>query len=102
MLSDTDQDGIDDAWEQLFFGNLTTANSTSDYDRDGYTDLQEYLNNKNRSADPDGLSFDLSAANAAGGEGYEVVEKEGIINRALGIILNFLLSRERQSETVQP
>ncbi|MCI5167187.1 MAG: right-handed parallel beta-helix repeat-containing protein [Candidatus Electrothrix sp. GM3_4] len=102
MLADTDQDGIDDAWEMLFFGNLTTANSTSDYDRDGYSDVQEYLNNLHRHVDPDGTAFDLSAANEPGGEGYKVVEKENMINRALGTILNFLLSREKESETVQP
>ena len=102
MLADTDQDGIDDAWEQLFFGNLTTANSTSDYDKDGYSDVQEYLNNLHRHVDPEGASFDLSAANEPGGEGYKVVEKESMINRALGTILNFLLSREKEPETVQP
>jgi len=102
MMADTDQDGIDDAWEQLFFGNLTTANSTSDYDKDGYSDVQEYLNNLHRHVDPEGASFDLSAANEPGGEGYKVVEKESMINRALGTILNFLLSREKEPETVQP
>ncbi|MCI5227052.1 MAG: hypothetical protein D3918_10455, partial [Candidatus Electrothrix sp. AX2] len=60
------------------------------------------LNNQHRSVDPDGMSFDLSAANAAGGEGYEVVEKESIINRALGVILHFILSREKEPESVQP
>lgn len=47
---DTDADGISDAWEQTNFGSLTvgsTTNSASDYDRDGYTDLEEFLNGTN-------------------------------------------------------
>uniref|UniRef100_UPI0040566958 right-handed parallel beta-helix repeat-containing protein n=1 Tax=Candidatus Electronema sp. TaxID=2698783 RepID=UPI0040566958 len=71
MFEDSDRDGIDDSWELLFFGNLQTAGSSSDYDRDGYSDVQEYLNNRNHHLDPKGVSFDLTAANAPGGEGYE-------------------------------
>ena len=41
--ADTDGDGIADAWERTWFGNLTTANASSDYDHDGMTDLQECL-----------------------------------------------------------
>lgn len=41
--ADTDGDGIADAWELLHFGDLTIANSKSDFDHDGFTDLQEYL-----------------------------------------------------------
>jgi hypothetical protein len=40
---DSDGDGIADAWERTWFGNLTTANASSDYDHDGMTDHQEYL-----------------------------------------------------------
>lgn len=40
---DTDGDGIADAWELLHFGNLSTATSTSDANRDGVSDLQAYL-----------------------------------------------------------
>jgi len=50
VLADTDGDGIDDAWEMTWFGNLTTANATSDFDHDGITDLQEYLNGTNPTA----------------------------------------------------
>ncbi|MCI5163282.1 MAG: hypothetical protein D3917_14940, partial [Candidatus Electrothrix sp. AX5] len=101
MLADTDQDGIDDAWEQLFFGNLTTANSTSDYDRDGYSDVQEYQNNLHRQVDPDGTAFDLTGANKQGGEGYEeVIEKKKV--NFISAIINFLLSREKGTGAVQP
>ena len=40
---DADGDGIADAYEYLYFGNLTTANTTSSYLHDGTTDLQRYL-----------------------------------------------------------
>jgi len=45
--ADQDQDGMPDSWEQLQFGALGqgAANDTrSDFDQDGYTDLEEYLN----------------------------------------------------------
>ena len=45
--ADTDGDGIADAWEYAHFGNLTTANATSNFDGDPATDLQEYLADTN-------------------------------------------------------
>ena len=42
-IADTDGDGIADAWERQFFGNLTTATATSDADGDGASDKDEYL-----------------------------------------------------------
>jgi hypothetical protein len=44
---DADNDRILDAWEQQYFGTLSpgsTTASSSDFDRDGYTDVEEYLN----------------------------------------------------------
>lgn len=41
--TDTDGDGIADAWEQSIFGNLITATATSDFDKDGATDKNEYI-----------------------------------------------------------
>jgi len=44
---DTDQDGMADEWENLQFGNLdrgSSDDSSSDFDGDGYTDLEEYFN----------------------------------------------------------
>jgi hypothetical protein len=53
---DTDQDGMPDSWEQSMFGSgsQTLASASNDYDGDGYTDLEEYLNQKDGSpgADP--------------------------------------------------
>ena len=66
--ADVDNDGLPDAWEVDHFGNTTTANDKTDYDRDGYTDLQEYLNQA--TTDPAGGAYDPKLANAPGGTGY--------------------------------
>ena len=42
-VADSDGDGLPDNWERSFFPNLTTANATSDFDKDGTTDLAEYI-----------------------------------------------------------
>ena len=52
------------------FGDLSTANDKSDYDRDGYTDLQEFLNQSENKTDPTGGAYDPKLANAPGGTGY--------------------------------
>jgi hypothetical protein len=44
---DEDHDGMADAWETMHFGTLargSASDSSSDFDGDGYTDLEEYLN----------------------------------------------------------
>ncbi len=44
---DTDSDGMSDTWEQQMFQSLSRGSnvqSTSDYDSDGYTDVEEFLN----------------------------------------------------------
>ena len=69
-IPDGDDDGIPDDWEVLHFSDKTTANGKSDYDRDGYTDLQEYLNWANNETDPAGGVFDPELTNAPGGIGY--------------------------------
>jgi hypothetical protein len=68
---DSDGDGINDNWEMYYFGNLTTANRSSDFDRDGYSDLQEYLNNLNGETDPNGGVYNPKVKNASGGTGYD-------------------------------
>ncbi len=40
---DTDSDGLADSWETNYFGNLTTANGSSDFNLDGFSDLKAYL-----------------------------------------------------------
>ncbi|MBK1791018.1 glycosyl hydrolase family 18 protein [Persicirhabdus sediminis] len=42
-LVDSDNDTIDDGWEILWFGNLTTATKTSNFDGDELTDIAEYF-----------------------------------------------------------
>ncbi len=41
--NDSDEDGIDDEWELNHFGNLD-RDGTGDYDNDGISDLDEFLN----------------------------------------------------------
>ncbi len=40
---DSDGDGIADWWEYTYFGDLTTADKTTDFDDDGLSDYYEYL-----------------------------------------------------------
>lgn len=40
---DSDGDGIADAWEMQWFGNLSTATITSDQDHDGVSDVAEFI-----------------------------------------------------------
>lgn len=45
--TDEDIDGLPDAWEILYFSDTargSTSDSKADFDSDGYTDLEEYLN----------------------------------------------------------
>lgn len=44
---DSDNDGIGDEWEVSYFWNLTAADATSDYDGNGETDLEAFLNGGN-------------------------------------------------------
>jgi hypothetical protein len=41
---DTDQDGIPNYWETEHGLNPSVANNNGDFDNDGYTDLEEYMN----------------------------------------------------------
>lgn len=43
---DSDGDGMDDTWEQTYFGNLN-RNGAGDFDSDGMTDLEEFLGGTN-------------------------------------------------------
>ena len=69
-ITDTDSDGIDDDWEIDWFGDLATADATSDYDKDGYSDKQEYLNSEEGLNDPDNYPYYPTVVNAPGGKGY--------------------------------
>ncbi len=73
-IIDEDGDGIEDEWEMEFFGDLTTANATSDFDHDGYSDLVEYQHSEiTGTTDPQGVAFNPVSRNAPGGEGYNSI-----------------------------
>jgi hypothetical protein len=78
-MIDTDSDGIDDDWERAHVppgtpqgSELDVFTATGDYDNDGYSDLQEYLNRGEN--DPAGNAYDPTVRNAPGGTGYVPVE----------------------------
>jgi len=54
---DSDDDGIDDNWELFYFPSLQIADDITDFDHDGYTDLEEYLLWKEGTLDNNGLAF---------------------------------------------
>jgi hypothetical protein len=72
---DSDNDGIHDQWEEFYFGSLAVASADSDYDNDGYLDVQEYLNWAAGENDPYGQLYDPKVANAPGGTGYSRSEE---------------------------
>lgn len=82
---DTDIDGVCDNTDNCVYTynpdqkNITNnpplddpgnACDTKDADNDGYSDMQEYLNNVAGETDPDGVGYDPSVPNAPGGTGY--------------------------------
>jgi hypothetical protein len=66
MGVDSDGDGIADAFEFQFFGNLTTASSTSDADGDGVSDRDEYLDGTSPIIASDRLSITAFSTNPGG------------------------------------
>ena len=87
IVPDADGDAIPDEWEVSVFGNITTMNETSDWDKDGYTDLQEYHNILNGETDPEGAAYDPKTVNAPGGTGY-VSSSSAFWSYMLPVIIN--------------
>lgn len=87
IFVDSDNDNIDDNWEMAHFGDLTTANQTSDFDKDGYSDLQEYLNGAAGELDPLGNIYDPKIKNAPGGTGYIPISN----NSSFWLLMNSVL-----------
>lgn len=60
-ITDTDNDGMDDAWENTHFGDLSQT-ATGDFDNDGVNNLDEYVGGTNPTVladtDSDGMSDD--------------------------------------------
>jgi len=96
LQTDTDADGIDDAWEMAYFGNLNTADTVSNNDGDNLSDLEEYHvgsspnDRKSRFSSPrcskqqyTTLSFDSSLSRE-----YEVWWSEELTNWNLGTVVN--------------
>ena len=54
---DSDNDGIDDNWELFYFPSLQVADERTDFDKDGYRDLEEYLLWKAGTLDDNGSAF---------------------------------------------
>lgn len=87
-IVDSDQDGLDDAWERLYDNDLTILSAHTDYDHDGYSDLWEYLNWRDALVDSSGSSFNPKLDNAPGARGYLVgVTAKGFWNLVLPAIL---------------
>lgn len=83
---DTDSDGIDDNWEITYQPNVVNTDdtdlldyftTTGDYDRDGYSDYQEYLNQNE--TDPRGAAYIPTIKNASGGTGWRLSNGAKII-----------------------
>ena len=68
-FTDSDGDGMDDNWELSYVADLTILSAGGDWDGDGYTDLQEYLNSLSGN-DPEGNPYNPLVKNAPYGTGY--------------------------------
>lgn len=82
VMKDEDEDGISDDWEMTYFENLTSADSLSDYDKNGVSDLAEFMSGTNPTDPQDCLMLDFDEngmvsfeARTAAGYGYENRER---------------------------
>ena len=64
-VSDTDGDGLDDAWEEQWFGGLD-RDGTGDFDGDGISDLDEFLAGSDPTAEDHAPTVPLIASPADG------------------------------------
>jgi hypothetical protein len=54
---DTDQDGMPNYWEEMHGTEPNVANNNADFDNDGYTDLEEYINELSEWPAPGPITF---------------------------------------------
>lgn len=81
--ADSDGDGIDDAWELLFFPSLTNVNTTSDWDGDGFLDLDEF---RAGTIPTNGASLlILNSTAVAPGSGAFVIRWQSASNKFYGV-----------------
>ena len=78
VMADADSDGISDDWEMTYFGDLESANSGSDFDGNGISDLNEFVGGTNPTDPQDSPKLGFAAKNVisfeavpASGDGYE-------------------------------
>ena len=62
---DTDRDGIPDSWERKHRTLVDIPNNNDDFDFDGYTDLEEYLNDLAAFKAPGPVEFEASVGRYA-------------------------------------
>jgi len=60
IQTDSDADGMPDTWEMKYFGTLD-GNGTGDFDGDGISDLDEYLNGTDPTSMPGDINQDKQA-----------------------------------------
>ncbi|MFA7232258.1 MAG: right-handed parallel beta-helix repeat-containing protein, partial [Victivallaceae bacterium] len=100
-FTDSDNDGMDDAWEMEHFGNLDqTANG--DYDNDGATNLEEFIHNTNPASysdvDSDGMSDDWEKVHFGGSSSQTATgdyDSDGVSN-----LMEYLLGRKPEKAAV--
>lgn len=61
-IADTDNDAIGDEWELAWFGDLATADSATDSDHDGSSDLAEYQADTRPGDAADSLKLEILSA----------------------------------------
>lgn len=86
---DNDDDGLWDAWEVVYFGDLTTADDSTDYDGDGFTDFAEYNYWNNNRLDTKSMQYDPTFENAAPGCPATAALKEASREKDLRILRKF-------------
>ncbi|MBU0677299.1 MAG: hypothetical protein KJ626_04210 [Verrucomicrobia bacterium] len=78
---DSDTDGIRDGWEMDNFGNLTTADGTSDWDDDGAGDVHE----AGAGTNPKDASSVFKAQSMVGGDGLVVIKWQSVDGKVYSI-----------------